>query len=153
MGSGVSSPSGRPSSSSSHPQSSHLTTGHGPGKSPPIEVSVFILYPEILQYKEQLNMLKFTDSEITKLYKLYKKLCPKDSDEVPVLRFLEFCSLTDSPLMTKYFQLLQNSSNSFQNFFYFTLSIWHYCTIATHHGNRFLSVDSLSDLAFSMLDL
>jgi hypothetical protein len=137
MGSGVSSTSPGQTSSSDlphHPHHSSSSHQHGHGKNPPIEVSVFILYPEILQYKEQLNMLKFTDGDITKLYRLYRKLCPKDSDEVPVLRLLEFCSLRDSPFMTKYFHLLQNVSNNYQNFFDFTLTLWHYCTIATHHG-------------------
>jgi hypothetical protein len=99
-----------------------------------VEVSVFILYPEILQWKEHLYMLKFNDVEIGKLYRLYKKLRIYESDEVSIYKLLNHCSLADSPFMTKYFEWLKSPSGNIGNFLLFTLTIWHYCTIGKEIG-------------------
>lgn len=95
-----------------------------------VEVSVFLLYPEIAQWKDHLYMLKFNDGEITKLYGVYKKLRIEDSDEVSLEKLLDYTSLQDSIFMRKVFGILANpETGNIPNYFHFVLTIWHYCTI------------------------
>jgi hypothetical protein len=99
-----------------------------------VEVSVFILYPEIIEWKEHLYMLKFNDGEIGKLYRLYKKLLVYESEELSIPKLLSYCSVADSPFMIKYVEWLKNPSGNIGNFLHFTLTLWHYCTIGKDIG-------------------
>jgi hypothetical protein len=95
-----------------------------------VDVSVFILYPEIAQWKDHLYMLKFTDGEIGKLYRVYKKLRVEESNEVSIQKLLDYSSLQDSVFMEKVFSLLKNhETGNISHFFHFVLTLWHYCTI------------------------
>lgn len=95
-----------------------------------VDVSVYILYPEIIQWKEHFQMLKFNETEVGKLYRLYKRMRLPDSEEASVDKLLRYCSLEESPLMHKYFHILSNSHGNISTFYDFVITLWHYCTIS-----------------------
>jgi hypothetical protein len=124
---GTASEATHPSPSTSLPFKSSNSSPPPPSSS---SLSIYSLLPSLLPFKESFQDLFLAETDLARLYALYKLVKHSKEDRIDKKKFIDYFNFQDS-----LFALRIVNHQNLVSIFDMILLLWHFCTIGKHLGH------------------
>eukprot|EP01035_Chromulina_nebulosa_P022337 gene22337-28925_t len=93
--------------------------------------SVYVRYKRLAPWKVQFEALRFNESEIERLYKLFRKVDVDESGSIELVELLVHIDLERTKFTERIFSIFDEDGSGQIDFREFVLSLWNYCTLSS----------------------
>lgn len=85
--------------------------------------------PEIVRWKPQFDVIKLTEKDVGKIYKIFRKIDKDNSGTIQILEMLNYFDIDRNRFTERVFGIFDEDGSGQIDFREFTISLWNYCTL------------------------
>lgn len=97
----------------------------------------FEYFPQIRPFKQTCELLRFSDSEVGRFYKLFKSIDSNDSESVDITELCCHLRVEKTRFNRRLFGLMDYDGSGELNFEEFMVGIWNYCSLSDNMFEHF----------------
>jgi len=90
---------------------------------------VYSSYPCVKEHKDEYDILQLTESDVGRLYKLYRQMDIRSTDSIHIDETLHYLSIENNEFTKRIFSISDGDHSSILGFNRFVISVWNYCTL------------------------